>query len=66
MRDHLGNEKLQCYKVLDSLPRKCFERMNKRLVASLSLEELQAPVNSMTKGKVPRSDDLMVEFYTFF
>jgi hypothetical protein len=66
MKDHPGNEKLQCYKVLDSLLKKYFEGMNKRLIAFLSLEELQAPANSMAKGKAPRLDGLMVEFYTFF
>jgi hypothetical protein len=40
--------------------------MNKKLIAFLSLEELQAPSNSMIKGKAPISNGLMVEFYTFF
>jgi hypothetical protein len=45
---------------------KCFERMNKRLTTPLFLEELQTPTNSMAKGKAPRLDGMMVEFYTFF
>jgi hypothetical protein len=40
--------------------------MNKRLTTPLSLEELQAPTNSMAKGKAPRPNGLMVKFYTFF
>jgi len=44
---------------------KCFEGMNKRLITPLSFEGIQALANSMAKGKAPRPDGMMVEFYTF-
>jgi hypothetical protein len=53
-------------KIIDGLLMRFTNEMHVKLTQTISMEELHVTSISMAKGKSPRPNDVVVEFYTFF